>query len=75
MLCRFKEDHPVLNIIVEYAREREHFPANNANNEEYTFLDKPRMISEDAPLQNVLEMDKRWDLIFSIEIHFKMAFS
>lgn len=67
MLCRFREDHPILNIIVEYAREREHFPANNANNEEYAFLDKPRMISEDIPLQNVLEMDKRWGLLFPIE--------
>lgn len=60
MLTRFKEDQPKLNIIVEYAREKEQFPANNANNEEeFSFLDKPRMVKEDTPLQNVLEMDKR----------------
>lgn len=65
MVRRFKHDHATLDIIVEFAKEKEIEKENKPPSEDNEFSSlfvKPAMIKHDDenPLRNVLQMDQRF---------------
>lgn len=73
LLRCFKTHNPALNIIVEYARDRDRSEYKRPV-QDYEFLDKKSVIKEDKPLRNVPEVNKRCNKHLTIFSFFSVIF-